>query len=185
MYPNHRLGVHLTQSPGRYPWANSIHQIQMTSWMTSQSNLERSRRRRRKNSKWEDSAFFFPTGTWLPLAHFWARAWGMNQVGFWFRSFQPEVRSSSEEKEWTDDPVSSQRNARDQERALVPAENVSRVLGERNLFSRCVWNLAESSGPGPGPLSRSECLLCWLPGTETQDLKGRTSRVNTQWPDSG
>lgn len=67
----------------------------------------------------------------------------------------------------------------------VPAENVSRVLGERNLFSRCVWNLAESSGPGPGPLSCSECFLCWLPGTETQDLKGRTSRVNTQQPDSG
>lgn len=43
---------------------------------------------------------------------------------------------------------------------LVPAENVSRVLGERNLFSRCVWNLAESTGPGPGPLSWSECLLC-------------------------
>lgn len=43
---------------------------------------------------------------------------------------------------------------------LVPAENVSRVLGERNLFSRCVWNLARRTGPGPGPLSWSECLLC-------------------------
>lgn len=68
---------------------------------------------------------------------------------------------------------------------LVPAENVSKVLGERNLFSRCAWNLAESTGPGPGPLSWSECLLCWLLGTETQDLKGRTSRVNTRQSDSG
>lgn len=68
---------------------------------------------------------------------------------------------------------------------LVPAENVSRVLGERNLFSRCVWNLAQRTGPRPGPLSWSECLLCCLPETETQDLKGRTSRVNTQQPDSG
>lgn len=46
---------------------------------------------------------------------------------------------------------------------LIPAENVSRVLGERNLFSRCAWNLADSIGPGPGPLSWSECLSMLTP----------------------
>lgn len=69
---------------------------------------------------------------------------------------------------------------------LVLAENMSREPEERNCFSRCVWNLAGHAGPGPGALSRPECLLCWLAGTKTQEGAWReNSRVNTQQPDSG